>query len=84
MRTLMLLGLLGLAPMLQAEDAAATKSDADTEATTDAAKPAAKDEVVCRFQKRLGSNLKEKVCFTRSQQEQDREAAQKSFRDVEH
>ena len=84
MRTLMLLGLLGLTPMLQAEDAAATKSDADTEATADAAKAPAKSEVVCRFEKRLGSNLKEKVCFTRAQQELDREAAQKSFRDVEH
>ncbi|MBK6726750.1 MAG: hypothetical protein IPG63_05725 [Xanthomonadales bacterium] len=84
MRTTIFLSLLGLAPMLHAEDAAATKSDAETEATTAAAKPAVKEEVVCRFEKRLGSNLKEKVCFTRSQQEQDREAAQKSFRDVEH
>ena len=39
-----------------------------------------KERLVCRYEKRIGSNFKEKVCRTVAQIEKDRDEARKTLR----
>lgn len=57
-----------------------TVSGRSYESTADAKRAAADDDVICTYEKRIGSHMKQATCMTKQQREEQTEASQEEAR----